>query len=69
MLDASQVPGQHPARHPNNNPGFSTDLVLLVVLWRLCYKLRLRHLTTMVLEHSFAFAHEAVRTWDVCFAP
>ena len=23
----------------------------------------------MFLEHSFAFAHEAVRAWDVCFAP
>ncbi len=38
-----------------------TDIVLLVVLWRLRYKLSLRDLAEMVLERGFVFTHEAVR--------
>ena len=38
-----------------------TDLVLLVVLWRLRYKLNLRDLAEMFLGRGFEFTHEAVR--------
>jgi putative transposase len=48
---------------------FPTDLVLLVVRWRLRYKLSLRDLAEMFLERGFAFTHEAVREWEERFAP
>jgi len=37
---------------------YPTDLVLLVVLWRLRYKLSLRDLAKMVLERGCVFSHE-----------
>ncbi len=40
-----------------------TDIVLLVVLWRL------RDLTEMFLESGFVFSHEAVREWQAKLAP
>jgi putative transposase len=43
--------------------------VLLVVLWRLRYKLRLRDLAEMFLERGFDFTHETVRDWEARFAP
>src|SRR5260370_39178150 len=46
-----------------------TDLVLLVVLWRLRYKLSLRDLAEMCLERGFEFTHEAVREREARFAP
>jgi hypothetical protein len=48
---------------------YPTDLVLLVVLWRLRYTLSLRDLAEMFLERGFSFTHEAVRDWEVRFAP
>jgi transposase-like protein len=48
---------------------FPTDIVLLVVLWRLRYKLSLRDLAEMFLERGFEFTHEAVRDWEARFAP
>ncbi|HSH82598.1 MAG TPA: IS6 family transposase [Herpetosiphonaceae bacterium] len=42
---------------------FPTDIVLLVVMWRL------RDLAGMFLERGFEFSHEAVRAWEVRFAP
>ena len=48
---------------------FPTDIVLLVVLWRLRYKLSLRDLAEMFLERGFEFTHEAVRDWERRFAP
>ena len=44
-------------------------IVLLVVLWRLRYKLSLRDLAEMFLECGFEFTHEAVRDWEERFAP
>ena len=41
----------------------TTDVVLLVVLWRLRYKLSLRDLAEMFLERGFVFTQEAVREW------
>jgi putative transposase len=43
--------------------------VLLVVLWRLRYKLSLRAVAELFLERGFAFTHEAVREWEARFAP
>jgi transposase-like protein len=48
---------------------FPTDIVLLVVLWRLRYKVSLRDLTEMFLVRGYAFTHEAVREWEERFAP
>lgn len=54
---------------PYNHLQYPTDLVLLVVLWRLRYKLSLRDLAEMFLERGFVFTHEAVRDWEARFAP
>jgi putative transposase len=52
-----------------NHLQYPTDLVLLVVLWRLRYKLSLRDLAGMFLARGIVFSHEAVRNWEACFAP
>jgi transposase-like protein len=54
---------------PFNHLEFPTDLVLLVVLWRLRYRLTLRDLAEMFLERGLVFTHEAVRDWEARFAP
>ena len=54
---------------PFNYLEYPTDIVLLVVLWRLRYKLSLRDLAEMFLQRGFAFTHEAVRDWEARFAP
>jgi hypothetical protein len=46
---------------PFNYLEYPTDIILLVVLWRLRYKLSLRDLAEMFLERGFEFTHEAVR--------
>jgi len=46
-----------------------TDVVLLVVLWRLRDKLSLRDVAEMFLERGFVFTHETVRDWEARFAP
>jgi hypothetical protein len=54
---------------PFNYLEFPTDIVLLVVIWRLRYKLSLRDLAEMFLERGFTFTHEAIRDWEARFAP
>src|SRR6476660_9219259 len=54
---------------PFNFLEFPTDIVLLVVLWRLRYKLSLRDLAEMFLVRGFVFTHETVRDWEERFAP
>ncbi len=54
---------------PFNCLGFPSDIVLLVVLWRVRYKRSLRDLAEMFLERGFEFTHEAVRDWEARFAP
>ncbi|GHO63092.1 hypothetical protein KSC_019840 [Ktedonobacter sp. SOSP1-52] len=54
---------------PFNFLEYPTDIVLLVVLWRLRYKLSLRDLAEMFLERGWEFTHEAVREWEARFAP
>jgi putative transposase len=43
--------------------------VLLVVLWRIRYKLSLSDLVEMFLTRGYEFSHETVRDWEVRFAP
>jgi transposase-like protein len=52
-----------------NHLQFPTDIVLLVVLWRLRYKLSLRDLAEIFLVRGFEFTHEALRDWERRFAP
>jgi transposase-like protein len=54
---------------PFNDLSFPTDVVFLVVLWRLRYKLSLRDLAEMFLERGFVFSHETVRAWEALVAP
>jgi putative transposase len=54
---------------PFNRLQYPTDVVCLVVLWRLRYKLSLRDLAEMFLERGFVFTHKAVRLWEATFAP
>ena len=54
---------------PFNYLELPTDVVLLIVLWRVRYKLSLRDLAEMFLERGFEFTHEAVREWEARFAP
>ena len=54
---------------PFNHLEFPTDIVLLVVFWRLRYKLSLRDVAEMFLARGFVFTHEAVRDWEARFAP
>ena len=51
-----------------NHLQFPTDIVLLVVLWRVRYKLSLRDLTEMFLGRGFEFTHEAAQEWEERFA-
>jgi transposase-like protein len=54
---------------PFNFLEYPTDVVLLVVLWRLRYKLSLRDLAEMFLERGWVFTYETVREWEMRFAP
>jgi putative transposase len=54
---------------PYNFLEYPTDIVLLVVLWRLRYNLALRDLAEMFLERGLVFTHEAVREWEARCAP
>ena len=53
---------------PFNYLEVPTDIVLLVVLWRLRYKLSLRDVAEMFLARGFVFTHETVRDWEERFA-
>jgi putative transposase len=54
---------------PFNHLQVPIDIALLVVLWRLRYKLSLRDLAEMFLTRGFAFTHETVREWEQRFSP
>jgi hypothetical protein len=49
---------------PFNDLSVPTDIVFLVVLWRLRYPLSPRQLAEMFLERGFVFSHETVRAWE-----
>ena len=46
-----------------------TDLVMLVVLWRLRYALSLRDVAELCLLRSVTLTHETIRDWEQRFAP
>ena len=52
-----------------NRVQYPSDVVALVVLWRLRYKLSLRDLPEMFLVRGMVFSHEAVRAWEARFTP
>jgi transposase-like protein len=54
---------------PFNFLEYPTDIVLLVVIWRLRYKLSFRDVAEMFLERGWSFTHETVRDWETRFAP
>ena len=46
-----------------------TDVVFLIVLWRLRMKLSLRDLAKILLFRGLLFSHEAIRDWEARLAP
>ncbi len=52
-----------------NKLQYPTDIVLLVVLWRIRYKLSLRDLVEMFAIRGYDFSHETVREWEARCAP
>lgn len=52
-----------------NHLQYPTDVVCLVVLWRVRYKLSLRDLPERFLVRGLVFTHEAVREWEAQLAP
>src|SRR3954469_7474496 len=71
-LSAIPVPGLRAAVQRAtvlNRVQVPTDIVFLVVFWRLRYKLSLRDLAEMFLIRGLVFTHEAVRDWEAKLAP
>ena len=52
-----------------NRTQYPSDVIALVVFWRLRYKLSLRDLPEMFLLRGIEFTYEAVRDWEAKFAP
>jgi transposase-like protein len=52
-----------------NRAQYPSDVIALVVLWRLRYKLSLRDLAEMFLTRGFIFSYEAVRDWEAKLTP
>ncbi len=52
-----------------NRTQYPSDVIALVVLWRLRYKLSLRDLPEMFLIRRIVFSHETVRDWEAKLAP
>jgi len=52
-----------------NKAQYPSDVIALVVLWRLRYKLSLRDLAEMFLTRGFVFTYEAVREWEAKLTP
>src|SRR6516165_10355802 len=52
-----------------NKAQYPSDVIALVVLWRLRYKLSLRDLAEMFLTRGFVFTYEAVRDWEAKLTP
>src|SRR3954463_9714943 len=52
-----------------NHAQYPSDVIALVVLWRLRYRLTLRDLSEMFLVRGIVFSHEAVREWEAKLAP
>ena len=52
-----------------NRTQYPSDVIALVVLWRLRYKLSLRDLAEMFLMRGFVFSYAAVRDWETKLTP
>src|SRR5258707_2895415 len=52
-----------------NRAQYPSDVIALVVFWRLRYKLSLRDLPEMFLLRGIEFSHEAVRDWEAKLTP
>src|SRR4051794_37072329 len=52
-----------------NRAQYPSDVIALVVLWRLRYKLSLRDLPEMFAVRGIVFSHEAVREWETKRTP
>jgi putative transposase len=52
-----------------NHTQYPSDVIALVVLWRLRYRLTLRDLSEMFLQRGVVFSHEAARDWEAKLAP
>src|SRR6201995_405719 len=52
-----------------NRAQYPFDVIALVVLWRLRYKLSLRDLPEMFALRGMVFSHEAVREWEAKLTP
>jgi putative transposase len=52
-----------------NHTQYPSDVIALVVLWRLRYRLTLRDLAEMFLQRGIVFSHEAVRDWEAKLTP
>jgi putative transposase len=48
---------------------YPSDVIALVVFWRLRYKLSLRDLAETFLTRGFTFSYEAVRDWEAKLTP
>lgn len=53
---------------PFNDVQCPADIVMLVVLWRLRYKLSVRDVVEMFMVRGYSFRHETVRDWAARFA-
>src|SRR3954453_20221044 len=52
-----------------NHAQYPSDVIALVVLWRLRYRPPLRDLADMFLLRGIVFSYEAVREWEAKLAP
>ena len=52
-----------------NRAQYPSDVIALVVLWRLRYKLSLRDLSEMFLIRGIVFSYEAARDWEAKLTP
>ena len=52
-----------------NRAQYPSDVIALVVLWRLRYKLSLRDLPEMFALPGMVFSYEAVREWEAKLTP
>ena len=60
---------QRTQRRPAERTQYPSDVIALVVLWRLRYKLTLRDLPEMFAIRGIVFCHETVRDWEAKLTP
>src|SRR3712207_9092498 len=52
-----------------NRAHYPSDVIALVVPWRLRYRLTLQDLSEMFLQRRIVFSYEAVRDWEAGVTP